>query len=80
LAHRPRPPWLEYVHQVETEAELKAVRRSAQGGTPFGKMVWQQATAKTPRSRTDVAFSGPAAARHEEVDMPFTSCPIQSLV
>ena len=42
----PGPQWLEYVNQIETEAELKALRRSTQGGTPFGATVWQQATAK----------------------------------
>ncbi len=38
--------WLEYVNQVETEAELKALRRSAWSGTPFGNTLWQQTTAK----------------------------------
>lgn len=38
--------WLDYVNQVETEAELKALRRSAWSGTPFGDTVWQQRTAK----------------------------------
>jgi hypothetical protein len=38
--------WLEYVNQIETEAKLKALGRSTQGGTPFGETVWQQATAK----------------------------------
>ena len=42
----PGPQWLEYVNQVETDAELKALRRSPQGGPPFGETVWQQATAK----------------------------------
>lgn len=42
----PGPQWLEQVHQVETEAELKALRRSPQGGRPFGETVWQPATAK----------------------------------
>jgi len=43
---RPGQNWLEYVTQAETEAEWKALRRSAQVGTPFGETVWQQATAK----------------------------------
>jgi hypothetical protein len=42
----PRERWLDYVNQVETDAELKAVRRSAWCGTPFGGTLWQQATAK----------------------------------
>ena len=43
---RPGQTWLEYVAQAETEADLKALRRSAQVGTRFGETVWQQATAK----------------------------------
>jgi putative transposase len=45
---RPGQNWLDYVTQAETEAEAewKALRRSAQVGTPFGETVWQQATAK----------------------------------
>jgi putative transposase len=43
---RPGQNWLDYVTQAETEAEWKALRRSAQVGTPFGETVWQQATAK----------------------------------
>ncbi len=49
LAQWPLAPgerWLDYVNQVETEAELKALRRSASSGTPFGETVWQQRTAK----------------------------------
>ena len=38
--------WLDYVNQAETEAELKALRRSAWSGAPFGDTVWQQSTAK----------------------------------
>ncbi len=43
---RPGQKWLDYVNQPETEAELKALRRSAHCGTPFGETTWQQATAK----------------------------------
>ena len=49
LADWPLPPgdqWLAYVNQAETEAELKALRRSAWSGRPFGDTVWQQVTAK----------------------------------
>jgi hypothetical protein len=49
LAEWPLAPgklWLKYVNEAETEAELKALRRSAWSGTPFGGTVWQQATAK----------------------------------
>jgi len=38
--------WADYVNQAETDAELKALRRSAWSGTPFGDTVWQQRTAK----------------------------------
>jgi hypothetical protein len=41
-----RQNWLEYVNQAETEAEFKALRRSAHVGTPYGETIWQQATAK----------------------------------
>jgi putative transposase len=37
--------WLEHVHEVQTEADLDALRRSAHRGTPFGSPVWQQRTA-----------------------------------
>jgi hypothetical protein len=42
----PGERWQEYVNQVETEAELKALRRSAWSGTPFGATIWRQTTAK----------------------------------
>ena len=38
--------WVESVNAVETEAELQALRRSAQSGTPCGTPIWQQRTAK----------------------------------
>jgi putative transposase len=38
--------WIEYVNDAETEAELQALRRSVQRGTPFGTTVWQLRTAK----------------------------------
>jgi putative transposase len=43
---RPGQNWLDYVTQAETEAEWKALRRSAHVGIPFAETVWQQATAK----------------------------------
>jgi putative transposase len=49
LAEWPLPrgnEWLEYVNRAETEAELKALRRSAAGGAPFGENLWQRTTAK----------------------------------
>lgn len=49
LSAWPLPPgdeWLAYVNRAETEAELKALRRSAARGTPFGEAAWQQATAR----------------------------------
>lgn len=44
----PIPPgrqWLDYVNGLETEAELKALRRSVLCGRPYGDTVWQQQTA-----------------------------------
>jgi putative transposase len=42
----PSRQWLDYVNGVETEAELKALRRSVRCGTPYGNTVCQQETAK----------------------------------
>ncbi|MCU0874815.1 MAG: hypothetical protein MUE50_21000 [Pirellulaceae bacterium] len=42
---RPRN-WLAWVHQGQTERELKAVRLSLQRGGPFGDESWQQRTAE----------------------------------
>ncbi len=41
---RPRR-WLEYVNGVETEAELEALRRSANRERPFGTETWEKAVA-----------------------------------
>jgi putative transposase len=38
--------WVDHVNQVETEAELEAVRRCVQRGSPFGQEPWLKATAK----------------------------------
>jgi putative transposase len=35
-----RPSWAEHVNAAQTEAELKAVRRSVQRGSPLGDSVW----------------------------------------
>lgn len=37
--------WTRIVNGVETEAELIALRRSTERGTPFGDPDWQSATA-----------------------------------
>lgn len=37
--------WVEYVNQPETEAELAALRNSAQRGSPYGEPTWRKATA-----------------------------------
>jgi putative transposase len=39
------PAWVEYVNQVETEAELAALRLSVRRGTPYGSPDWQLRTA-----------------------------------
>ena len=49
LDHWPVPrghKWIDLVNDAETEAELKALRRSVKRGAPFGTILWQQATAK----------------------------------
>ena len=38
--------WLQLVEQPQTEAELKAIRRSVTRGRPFGNERWAQRTAK----------------------------------
>ena len=38
--------WRKWVNQVETEAELAALRRSVMRGAPFGNERWQKRTAK----------------------------------
>jgi putative transposase len=40
------PDWLEHVNQPLTEAELAALRRSAERGTPYGSGAWIETTAK----------------------------------
>lgn len=43
----PRPrQWVSTVNRAETEAELKALRRSVQRGRPFGSESWQKQTAQ----------------------------------
>ena len=37
--------WTQYVHNVETEAELASLRQSVARGTPFGGVSWQEQTA-----------------------------------
>jgi putative transposase len=39
-------PWLPFVEQPQTEAELAAIRRSVVRGRPFGNDRWAQRTAK----------------------------------
>jgi len=43
---RPGKEWVAQVNRAETEAELKAVRRSVARGTPFGEDAWVQRTAQ----------------------------------
>ena len=61
----PRSPnWAERVNQPLTAAELNAVRRSAQRGSPFGESTWIEETARRlgltstlrPRGRPQVRF------------------------
>jgi putative transposase len=41
------PPrnWLEYVNRPQTEAEVEALRRCVQRGTPYGSDVWRKRSA-----------------------------------
>jgi hypothetical protein len=41
-----------------TEAELKALRRSVQCGTPYGDTVWQQETAKELHLESSLRLPG----------------------
>lgn len=61
----PRSPnWVEKVNQPLTEAEISAVRRSTQRGSPFGESAWIEQTARRqrlastlwPRGRPQVRF------------------------
>ena len=36
----PRPGWVEHVNGPQTEAELAALRRCVQRGSPFGEGAW----------------------------------------
>jgi putative transposase len=55
----PRPhPWLEWVNQPLTEAELEALRRSVQRGTPFGGLGWVQRTAQRQHLETTLRPRG----------------------
>jgi putative transposase len=38
--------WLEYVQAPQTDAELAALRRSVERGTPYGRAAWVQRTAE----------------------------------
>gem|GEM_PF-5660635 len=67
---RPGQNWREYVTQVETEAEWKALRRSARVGTPFGKAVWQQATAKRLGLESTVRTPGRLFALWKKGQLP----------
>ncbi len=58
------PKWVERVNQALTDAELQAIRTSAQRGSPFGDDRWVESTAKRlnlesslrPRGRPRVRF------------------------
>jgi hypothetical protein len=39
------PDWLDWVHQPQSEAELAALRKCIERGTPDGKESWQHAIA-----------------------------------
>src|SRR5205823_13146469 len=41
-----KPSWLDHVNAAQTEAELAAVRRSVQRGSPFGDEPWSEAAVR----------------------------------
>ena len=50
LSEGPQPKkngWTNYVNGIETEAELAALRKSLNRGTPYGDAKWQNVTAKS---------------------------------
>ena len=50
----PRPrDWMKTVNQAQSDAEMTALRRSVQRGTPFGSSQWQVRTGKPSRSQMD---------------------------
>jgi putative transposase len=55
--------WVDFVNGPETEAELKALRRSVTRGTPFGTTVWQQQAAK--RLGLESSLRAPGRPRKE---------------
>jgi putative transposase len=43
----PQPEgWVDYVDELQTEAELEAVRRSVRRGQPLGSALWDKRTAE----------------------------------
>jgi hypothetical protein len=71
----PRPrKWLEYVNEPETERELKALRRSAVRGAPYGRPDWVAHTARNPA--WDPPSAIPAHQRHDKL----VRAPIWSVV
>jgi putative transposase len=58
--------WLDYVNQPETEAELAALRRSAQRGTPFGDGPWQETTAERLGLQSTLRAGGRPPKRDRE--------------
>lgn len=55
----PRPAcWLEHVESPHTEAELAALRRSVERGTPFGREDWIKRTASLLGLESSVNISG----------------------
>jgi putative transposase len=44
---RRSPGWLEHVNSPQTDAELTAIRRSVNRGTPFGTEAWAATATKS---------------------------------
>jgi len=53
-----QPGWLECVQAPQTEAELAALRRSVQRGTPYGSATWVKRTAEALGLESSLNKSG----------------------
>jgi putative transposase len=53
-----RAGWLEYVQAPQTDAELAALRRSAERGTPYGSAAWVESTAEQLGLESSLRFPG----------------------
>jgi putative transposase len=63
------PAWLEHVHAPHTDAELAALRRCTERGTPFGSATWVERTAEQLGLESSLHHSGrPTKSRQPATD------------